>query len=95
MRAFQKITAQFFLLKDNGLPTIFSPRICLQDCFWDDNISFREKANYSSFLSFNISLSLAKLMLILLYMAKCSGTRTLLTKQYNCATEIDHLKPKV
>ena len=33
-------------------------------------------------------------MLILLYMMKCYGTENLLTKQCNCAIEINHLKPK-
>lgn len=94
MRAFQKITVQFFLLKDKGLPTIFSPCICPQDCFWDDNVSLRKKANYAPIFSLNINLSLAILMLILLYMTKCCGTGNLLSEQYNYAIDINHLKPK-
>lgn len=76
-------------------PSIFfSPCICLQDRFWDNNISLRKKANHPSIISFSINLNLAKPILILLYVTKCYGTGNLLTKQYNYAIEISHLKPK-
>lgn len=90
---FRVITMQSFLLKDNGLLTIFFTLHLSEDRFWDSNISLRKKTNYPSVFTFNISLSLAKTIVILLYMMKGYGTGNLLTKQ-NYAIEISHLKLK-